>query len=239
MRNPNEPYPGRQLFLGMTENGKPCFAYFVSGRSPQSRERKAAVVENGIIMGPTGNEHYDWLRHYTAIKYDCDTGLAAVTNGIQTEAIYETYRLLYHCDSLPEPDYLKVILNGARSEPDNLHTPRIAGVIVNPAGKNGPVYIIGIKIHGRPADVFKIEPKPGTISGIATYSGEMENPAPFDADRGPTELGFAGETPEELAKYIYELSEAYNKGDDIRVCSVGGVRTGNNWQLATVNRHES
>jgi IMP cyclohydrolase len=67
----------------------------------------------------------------------------------------------------------------------------------------------------------------------------MENPAPFDADRGPTELGFAGETPEELAKYIYELSEAYNKGDDIRVCSVGGVRTGNNWQLATVNRHES
>ena len=239
MNNPNGPYPGRQVFLGMTKNGKPCFAYFVSGRSPQSRERKATPVENGVIMGPIGNEPYDWLRHYTAIRYDNDSGLAVVTNGIQTEAIYETYRLLYHCGSAPTPDYLKMLLNGARSEPDSLHTPRPAGVITSPSGETEPVYIIGIKIHDRPADVFQIEPKAGTLYGIATYQGDMEKPAAFDADRGPAELEFGGETPEELAKYIYEISEASNKGDDIRVCGIGGVRSGNRWELAIVNRHGS
>jgi IMP cyclohydrolase len=238
MRNPNGPYPGRQVFLGRTGSGKPCFAYFVSGRSPQSRERKATMVENSVIMGPTGDEPYDWLRHYTAVKYDNDIGLAVVTNGIQTEAIYETYRLLYHCDSQPGLEYLEILLNGARSEPDSLHTPRPAGVITNPAGKTGPVYIIGIKIYQRPADVFEIEPEPGTLKGIATYQGDMENPTAFDAGKGPVELTFKGETQEELAKYIYEISEASNQGDDIRVCSIAGIRTGNSWKLAIINRHE-
>lgn len=237
MKNPNSPYPGRQVFLGLTADVRLCFAYFVSGRSPKSRERKATMVENSVIMGPIGDEPYDWLRHYAAIKYDCDIGLAVVTNGIQTEAIFETYRLLYHCDSLPEPDYLKAILNGARSEPDSLHTPRIAGVITNPAGKNDLIYIIGIKVHDRPADVFKIEPEPGMLYGIATYRGEMENPAAFDADEGPAKLAFTGKTPEDLAKYIYEISEASNQGDDIRVCGIGGVRSGNIWKLAIINRH--
>jgi IMP cyclohydrolase len=237
MKNPNGPYPGRQVFLGMTASGLPCFAYFVSGRSPKSRERKATPMDNGVIMGPIGDEPYDWLRHYTAIKYDNDIGLCVVTNGIQTEAIYETYRLLFHCDSEPLPDYMKMLLNGARSEPDSLHTPRPAGVIANPPGKIDPVYIIGIKIHARPADVFQLEPNPGKLYGIATYSGDMENPTAFDVDRGPAELEFTCETPEELAKYIYEISEATNNGEDIRVCGIGGVRTGNTWKMAIINRH--
>lgn len=237
MKNPNGPYPGRQVFLGKTKSGKPCFAYFVSGRSPQSRERKATPKDNGVIMGPIGNEPYDWLRHYTAIKFDNDTGLAVITNGLQTDAIYETYKMLYHCDSAPTTDYLRMLLNGARSEPDSLKTPRPAGVITNPPGQSDPVYIIGVKIHDRPADVFQIEPKPGTLYGIATYKGDMENPTAYDADKGPAELAFTAETAGELAKYIYEISEATNKGDDIRVCGVGGIRTGNEWKLAIVNRH--
>ena len=135
MKNPNGPYPGRQMFLGLTLSKNPCFAYFVSGRSPQSRERIATTMKNSVIMGPTGDEPYDWLRHYTAIKYDNDIGLAVVTNGIQTEAIYETYRLLYHCDSPPGSRYMEMLLNGARSEPDSMHTARPAGVITNPTGK--------------------------------------------------------------------------------------------------------
>ena len=94
MKNPNGPYPGRQLFLGLTKDEKPAFAYLVTGRSPQSRERKAATKENSIIMGPIGKLPYDPLRHYTAVKYDSSIGLLAVSNGIQTEAIYETYKLL-------------------------------------------------------------------------------------------------------------------------------------------------
>ncbi|MFC2070905.1 IMP cyclohydrolase [Chloroflexota bacterium] len=143
MNNPNGPYPGRQLFLGLTVNGRPTFAYLVTGRSPASRERKGTLVENGVIMGPIGNEPYDWLRHYTAIKYDNSIGLAVVSNGIQTEAIFETYRLIYHTGSLPEEGYIGKIMDGAGYEPDSLHTPRIAGLVTNPAGKTSPIIPAG------------------------------------------------------------------------------------------------
>src|SRR3990172_8961422 len=89
MTNPSGPYPGRQLFLGMTTKERPALVYLVTGRSPQSRERKAAPAGESFFMGPTGNQPYDWLRHYTAVKYDNATGLLAVSNGIQTEAIFE------------------------------------------------------------------------------------------------------------------------------------------------------
>jgi len=127
MNNPNGPYPGRQLFLGLTTGGKPCFAYLVTGRSPQSRERKGTPIENTVIMGPIGNQPYDWLRHYSAVKTDNETGLVVVSNGIQTESIFETYRLLFHTGAPPGKGYMKKIMDGARAEPDSLHTPRIAG----------------------------------------------------------------------------------------------------------------
>ena len=139
MNNPNGPYPGRQLFLGMTAKGSPAFAYLVTGRSPASRERKGTLTENSVIMGPIVNEAYDWLRHYTAIKYDNSIGLMAISNGIQTEAIFETYRLIYHTGSKPDKTYMEKIMTGAKYEPDSLHTPRIAGVVMNPADEVKPV----------------------------------------------------------------------------------------------------
>ena len=99
MKNPNGPYPGRQIFLGITHSRKPAFAYLVTDRSPQSRERKAEPMENSIIIGPIGNMPYDPLRYYTAVKYDNNIGLVVISNGIQTEAIFETYKLLYHVGS--------------------------------------------------------------------------------------------------------------------------------------------
>lgn len=241
MDNPNGPYPGRQLFLGLTVDGRPSLAYLVTGRSPQSRERKGTPIENGISMGPIGDEPYDWLRHYTAVKYDNSIGLAVVSNGIQTEAIFETYRLLYHTGSLPDKSYMEKIMDGARSEPDSLNTPRIAGVITNPGGEANPVYIVSIITHYRPAKAFQIEPELGTLTGISTYSGDLDKPAPFDlSSRLPT-IEFKGRTAEELADYLYEISAASYKGDDIRVCSISGVRSDDNltWNLAIRNRHSN
>ena len=146
MKNPNGPYPGRQVFVGVTVKGNPALAYLVTGRSPQSRERKATMRENSIIMGPLGDAPYDWLRHYTALKYDNEIGLAAFSNGIQTEAIFETYKLLYHTGAVPSKSYLKKILEGANYEPDSLKTPRVAGVITNPANSL-PVYLVSIVVY--------------------------------------------------------------------------------------------
>ena len=240
MSNPNGPYPGRQLFLGLTIDEKPCLAYLVTGRSPQSRERKGIPIENGISMGPIGDEPYDWLRHYSAVKYDNSIGLVVVSNGIQTEAIFETYRLLYHAGSPPDNDYLEKIMDGARYEPDSLNTPRIAGVITNQNTETGPVYIVSIITYYSPAKAFRIEPEPASLTGIATYKGEIENPEPFDISSDLPEIEFRGKTAGELADYLYEISLESYKGDDIRVCAIGGVRLDNDtWNLVIKNRHSS
>jgi IMP cyclohydrolase len=237
MKNPNGPYPGRQVFIGVTAQGRPAFAYLVTGRSRQSRERLSTPKENSIIMGPLGDAPYDWLRHYTAVKYDNDIGLAAFSNGIQTEAIYETYKLLYHTGSAPNKSYLKKIMDGANCEPDSLNTPRVAGVITNPANKTEPVYHLGIVTRGRPAAVWQVKPEPGRLTAVSVYNGNMENPGAFNIDGGLPEIEFSAKTARELAEFIYEISWAADHGDDIRVCAIGGIREGNTWEVALLNRH--
>ena len=237
MKNPNGPYPGRQVFVGVTEQGKPAFAYLVTGRSPASRERKAMPKKNSIIMGPLGNAPYDWLRHYMAVKYDNAIGLAAFSNGIQTEAIFETYKLLYHTASAPNKSYLKKIMDGANFEPDSLKTPRVSGVITNPAGKTDPVYQLSI-VTSEKAVAWQVKPQVGTLRSVSTYHGNIENPGAFNIDGGLPEIEFRGETPEELAKFIYDISAETYKGDDIRVCAIGGIREGNAWEIALINRHK-
>ena len=235
--NPNGPYPGRQLFLGMTLSGSPAVAYLVTGRSPASRERKASSLDNGIIIGPIGNQAYDPLRHYTCVKYDNVSGTMAVSNGIQTEAIFETYKLLFNTNSLSTKDYLEKILEGAQAEPDSLHTPRIAGVVTN-SNDNQPVFIAGIKRYDMPAKAFRLEATPGTLIGISTYNGSLENPEAFNTDAGLAKIEFKGKTAIELAEHLYEISKASYNGDDIRVCAVGAIRAedGHTWQAAMRNR---
>jgi IMP cyclohydrolase len=237
MKNPNGPYPGRQLFLGLTPLGEPAFAYLVTGRSPQSRERKATPRENSIIMGPIGNVPYDSLRHYTAVKYDNPSGVMTVSNGIQTEAIYEAYKLLFNVQSPPVKGYLKKLMDGANYEADSLQTPRVSGVITNNV-LGRPVFLVSIKTAEKPAFAWQVTPKAGVFYGVATYYGNIENPRAFNADKGPAEIKCDAATPQALAEFLYEISAISYQGDDIRVCAVGGVRTGNTWQVAHINRHK-
>jgi IMP cyclohydrolase len=240
MKNPNGPYPGRQLFLGMTQDEKPAFAYLVTGRSPASRERRVRQTENGIYNEPIGNQPYDWLRHYPAVKYDNTIGLLAVTNGIQTEAVFEMYRLLYHCGTKPSLDFMKKIMDGANYEPDSQKTPRISGVITNDSQTKKPVYIVSIKVADKPAYTWSVNPRTGSFLGVSTYHGNLENPGSYKADRGPTELKCDSRTPEEIAYFLYEISAMDYNGDDIRVCAVGGVREADNtWKVSFINRHQS
>jgi len=237
MNNPNGPYPGRQLFLGLTADKQPAFAYIVTGRSPASRERKATPKDNSIIMGPIGSAPYDPLRHYTAVKYDNSIGLAALSNGIQTEAIYEIYRLLYNVKAKPAATYIKKIMDGANYEPDSLHTPRISGVVCNDVmGK--PTFYASIKTDAKPAVTWKVNPKAGMLYGVSTYHGNMENPGAYKIEGGLAELKIEAKTPQQIADFMYEITAASYQGDDIRVCAIGGVRTDNTWNLATINRHK-
>ena len=235
MTNPSGPYPGRQLFLGITPRQEPCLAYLVTGRSPESRQRKAVAVENTVRMGPLGDTAYDALRHYTALKYDNGAGIAAITNGIQTEAIYETYKLLFNVGTPASKDYLEKLMEGANSEPDSLHTPRIGSAIV--VNKGNPVFVLGIKAFNYPAAAYQVVPAPGRMTGISTYQGNLDNPEPTQPNGRLSWVEFTGSTPHELAQYLYDISAADYKGEDIRVCALGAIYSGNAWSVAIINKH--
>jgi IMP cyclohydrolase len=234
MKNPISPYPGRQLFVGLTSEGNACFIYLVTGRSPESRARKATLTGNKVIIGPLGNTEYDPLRHYTAVQFDNTNGVTAISNGIQTEAIFETFRLLYNVNSPPTKDFLEKIMEGAQAEPDSLHTPRIGSIITGNL-EIGPVSYISIKRQDRPADAFQVHQKRGTLTGISTYNGALENPESFDPTSGLPTLEITATSPDGIAKYLFEISSANNKGQDIRVCTVGGVRFAKGWTVSIVN----
>ena len=239
MSNPNGPYPGRQLFLGLSADRQPAFAYLVTGRNPQSRERRAVRVGDGIRIGPIGQTEYDPLRHYTAVRVDDLSGIVVVSNGIQTEAIFETYRLLFNTGSAPARGYMKKILDGADAEPDSYHTPRIAGAITYRDSAAEAVLIAGIKTEGTPASAFRIKTEPGVLAGVSTYRGEMDSPQAFDPASRLPRLQFRGTTAQDLAEHLFQLSEATYQGQDIRVCSVGGVcaRDGT-WSLHIENQQQ-
>jgi IMP cyclohydrolase len=235
MKNPNGPYPGRQLFLGLTTENKPCFVYLVTGRSPESRERKAVLIDNSIRIGPIGSGRYDPLRHYSALKYNPENGVAAVTNGIQTEAVFEMYNLIYNTGSEPGKEYLEKILDGAGVEPDSLHTPRIAAAITQ--HNHSPIFILGIKGYNNPAKAWQVEPKSGTLIGISTYKGDMEKAEARDPQDSLPGVEFEGKTAEDLVSFLFDISAASNKGNDIRVCTAGGVGSNNNWDIVIKNAH--
>jgi hypothetical protein len=132
---------------------------------------------------------------------------------------------------------MEKLLDGAQAEPDSLHTPRIVGVVTN--GAEGKlVFIVGIKRYGVPAQAFIVEPQPGTLFGVSTYKGSLENPESFDPSAGLTKIEFKGKTAIELAEHLFEISKATYNSDDIRVCAVGGIRSDDKhtWQIATRNR---
>jgi IMP cyclohydrolase len=235
VQNPIGPYPGRQLFSGLTSEGNPCLVYLVTGRSPESRERKAIQMGARVAIGPLGAMAYDPLRHYTAVMSDNSTGIAAVTNGIQTEAIFETYRLLYNVKTQPTKEYLRTIMEGAAAEPDSLHTPRIGAIITSGEGKS--ISFLSIKRHDRPALAFDVRMQKGRVTGIAVYSGPMETPGPFDPDSGLPELELKGTGALDVARFLFDSSAAANKGQDIRVCTVGAVLKSGAWDVAIVNAH--
>jgi len=236
MNNPNGPYPGRQLFLGMTDSKYPCFAYLVSGRSPESRERKAVPIGQAIRIGPMGDTPYDPLRHYNSVIFDKLSGIAAVSNGIQTEAIFETYKLMFNTGSAPTRDYLEQILEGAMAEPDSYHTPRIAGVITG--SRESPVFLIGMKAHNVYAMATQLTPQAGTLVGISTYTGSLDSPESRQPSAALPEIEFKGKSSQELANFLFEISAASYKGNDIRVCSIGGIRSHDLiWDISFVNAH--
>lgn len=118
----SNPYPGRGILLGVSADGSCAIAaYFLMGRSANSRNRVFRETADGIV-----NEPYDpakvedsSLILYTPVRACGDTLI--VSNGVQTDTIYETLRA--------GGEFHEALLRHSY-EPDAPHyTPRISGLL--------------------------------------------------------------------------------------------------------------
>ena len=117
------PYPGRGIVLGRTaDNRKAAVAYFIMGRSENSRNRVFEETEDGIRTRAFDESKMTdpSLIIYHPVRL-LPNGLLAVTNGDQTDTIR---------DAIAEGHCYRHALNTRTFEPDGPNwTPRISGVV--------------------------------------------------------------------------------------------------------------
>ena len=118
----NNPYPGRGIVIGTTEDGRyNVVAYFIMGRSVNSRNRIFAKEPDGIrteAFDPSLLSDPSLIIYHPARVYG-DTFI--ITNGNQTDTIR---------DGLAEGKSFEEALRTREFEPDGPNfTPRISGIV--------------------------------------------------------------------------------------------------------------
>lgn len=168
------PYVGRGIITGTSEDGKCAVsAYFIMGRSANSRNRVFAKRDNAIFTEPYNIDEVEdpSLIIYAAVR-EYKNNLI-VTNGDQTDTIYEGLK-----KGMP----FKTSLESREFEPDapNL-TPRISSITV--FGEKSFNYEMSIlkSIDAQGSDcaryTFSYNSKPGLGHFIHTYVTDG-NPIP-------------------------------------------------------------
>ena len=115
-------YPGRGIVIGKSEDGKKAvFAYFIMGRSENSRNRVFTEKDGAVFTEP---HDYAKVSDPSLIIYAAIRKIGnklIVTNGDQTDTIY---------DFLAKGEDMRAALRTREFEPDSPNfTPRISGVI--------------------------------------------------------------------------------------------------------------
>ncbi len=190
-------YPGRGIVIGRSEDGKKAVsAYFIMGRSSNSRNRIFAVEGEGIrteAFDPSKLEDPS-LIIYAPVRVLGNKTI--VTNGDQTDTIYEgmdkqlTFEQSLRCREF-EPDapnytprisgimhvesgnynYAMSILKSSNGNPDSCQ--RYTFAYENPVAGEG--HFIHTYMHdGNPLPSFEGEPKLVEIEGdIDTFAGKV------------------------------------------------------------------
>ena len=114
-------YPGRGILFGKTPSGRLAAAYFIMGRSANSRNRIFSVKEPGSLytqaFDPDKVEDPSLILYRAAARLD---GKLIITNGDQTDTIY---------NAIKEGKSGREALRTREFEPDAPNfTPRISGV---------------------------------------------------------------------------------------------------------------
>ena len=198
------PYPGRGIVLGRSADNKYAVAaYFIMGRSENSRNRVFTVTEDGIRT-----EAHDpskmtdpSLIIYHPVRQVGDS--LVVTNGDQTDTVR---------DGLLAGKTFASALRTRAFEPDSPnYTPRISGLL----SPDGSFKLSILKsADGDPACCLRYfytydHPLPGEGRFIHTYMGDG-NPLPsFESE--PERVTLDAPTAEVLAEQMWEALDPDNK----------------------------
>ena len=203
-------YPGRGIIIGASANGKSALiAYFIMGRSVNSRNRVFEAFEGGMRTRAFDESKVVDPSLIIYNPYLSLPGIDIITNGDQTNTIYDRIKAYPGAQSA-----FSEALATREFEPDAPnYTPRISGIArYDFANKTFGYSLSILKSNGTP-DVcnrftFDYAPQPGTGHFIHTYKCDG-NPIPsFEGE--PEEVGLP-DTAKELAKLVWDNLNADNK----------------------------
>ena len=198
-------YPGRGIVLGRTADGKKAaVAYFIMGRSENSRNRVFEATEDGIRTKAFDESRMTdpSLIIYHPVR-NMGPVMTIVTNGDQTDTIR---------DAIREGHCYRHALTTRTFEPDGPNwTPRISGV-VKPDGS----YNLSIlkSLDGDPSCCCRYfyeydKPVPGVGHFLSTYQGDG-NPLPsFEGE--PKRVAVIASTAREWADQLWASLNGDNK----------------------------
>ena len=196
-------YPGRGIVIGRSADGtKAVTAYFIMGRSENSRNRVFEATEDGIrtkafdeskMVDPS-------LIIYHPVRQVGDK--LVVTNGDQTDTIR---------DFLVEGKTAEAALRTREFEPDGPNwTPRVSGVRYACGGYQMSI-LKAADAEGSACtrNFFEYAPKNGVGRFISTYEG-FGSPLPsFHGE--PVQVELPQMTAEEYADVLWNVLDADNK----------------------------
>ena len=214
------PYPGRGILMGRTANHKAVIAYFIMGRSENSRNRVFESTEDGIRTKAFDEAKMTdpSLIIYHPVRL-LPNGLLVVTNGDQTDTIR---------DHIAQGHCYRHALTQRKFEPDGPNwTPRISGVM-KPDGS----YNLSIlkSLDGDPACCCRYffeydSPIPGVGHFIHTYQSDGDPLPSFQGEPRAVEIG-ALSAADELAQPLWGSLNEDNKGSlYVRLTDLNGGGT--------------
>ena len=201
----SNPYPGRGIMLGRSaDNQYAVIAYFIMGRSENSRNRVFEETDDGIrtkAFDPSKMTDPSLVIYHPVRRLD--SGVTIVTNGDQTDTIRD-HILQGHC--------YRHALNTRTFEPDGPnYTPRISGV-VKPDGS----YSLSIlkSLDGDPSCACRYfyeydAPKAGVGHFIHTYERDGDPLPSFEGE--PRRAAITAPDAETLAGDLWPALNEDNK----------------------------
>ena len=222
------PYPGRGIVLGRSaDNRFAVAAYFIMGRSENSRNRIFVPTEDGIrtqAHDPSKMTDPSLIIYHPVRQ--AGRGLV-VTNGDQTDTVR---------DYLLEGKTFAQALHTREFEPDAPnYTPRVSGLL----SPDGSFQLSILKsADGDPAscrrNYFSYErPLAGQGHYIHTYLGDGDPLPSFEGE--PEQVGIPFDTPQELAAQMWADMNPENKVS--LFVRYYDHKTGG-WESVILNKHE-